>query len=72
MVGDHEVGIKAMLSPNLTIMSVDGGDDVVVSDQSKTEILFDVFVFSGVGANGTGSGNRRAQEALSFGVCEGL
>jgi len=60
-VGDHMVEVKTVAKPNLIVLSVDGGPDQVISDQSRTEILPEVFVFSGVGSQG--SGNRLAFEA---------
>jgi hypothetical protein len=59
-VGDHEVQVKILVQPSLIVVSVDGGRDIVVSDQEQIEILLDVAVFSGVGAKGTGGGNRLA------------
>jgi hypothetical protein len=60
-VGKHEVEVKDIIQSNLIMVSVDQGDDVLISDQKQTEILPDVFVFSGVGASG--SGNRLAFKA---------
>lgn len=61
MVGDHKVVVRALTPPNLIVISVDGGQDIVISDQSSTEILPKVWAFSGVGANG--SMNRLAFKA---------
>lgn len=44
--------MKSISSPNLIVVSVDGGRDIVVSELSKTEILPRVFVFAGVGQKG--------------------
>lgn len=60
-VGGHLLQITALAQPNLIVVTVDAGVPVVVSDQSRTEILPDVFVFSGVGK--AGSANRLAFEA---------
>jgi hypothetical protein len=60
-VGDHYVDVKAMVPPNLVVIMVDDGPEMVISDQSKTDILPTVSVFSGVGA--AESGNRLAFEA---------
>ena len=53
-VGDHCVEVKAMVPPNLIVITVDDGPEMVISDQSKTDILPNVSVFSGVGAAGNG------------------
>lgn len=60
-VGKNMVRVKSVARPNLIVLSVDDGPDVVVSDQAKVEILPKVFVFVGVGRSGTG--NRLALEA---------
>lgn len=60
-VDGHSVVVKTLSQPNLIVVSVDNGPDVVISDQAGTEILPTVFVFSGVGANG--GTNRLAFEA---------
>lgn len=60
-VGEHVVQVKTLTQPNLIVLTVDAGPDIVVSDLSRTEILPKVFVFSGV--NQGGSGNRLAFEA---------
>jgi hypothetical protein len=57
-VGDHEVEVKDMVQPNLIVVSVDKGEDIVVSDQVKARILPNVSIFSGIG--GRGLGNRLA------------
>ena len=50
----HVVEVKAVFqSNNLIIITVDGGPDIAISDQSRTEILPGVSVFSGVGRNGS-------------------
>lgn len=59
-VGDHCVEVKEIVQPNLVVIAVDDGPEISVSDQSKTEILPNASVFSGVGA--TGNGNRPAFE----------
>jgi sRNA-binding carbon storage regulator CsrA len=45
-VGDHEVLIKDLTPPSFIVVSVDGGNDIVVSERSRLEILPNVFVFS--------------------------
>jgi sRNA-binding carbon storage regulator CsrA len=45
-VGKHVVQIKDLTAPSYIVLSVDGGNDIVVSDQSRQEILPSVFVFS--------------------------
>lgn len=60
-IGGRLLTVKAMAQPNLIVVSVDRGQDIVVSDLSRTEILPNVFVFAGVGRGG--GGNRLAFEA---------
>jgi len=60
-VDGHVVKVKNVVKPNLIVLTVDGGEDIVVSDQARIEILPDVFVFAGVGS--TGRGSRLAFEA---------
>lgn len=59
-VGDHCIEVKAIVPPNLIVVSVNGGVDIVVSDQARTNISPDVYVFSGTRG---GKGNRLAFEA---------
>lgn len=59
-VGNNVVKIKAIPSPSLILLSVDGGDAILVSDQSRQEILPSVYVFVGTPESGV---NRLAFEA---------
>ena len=61
LVGHHCVEVKRMVPPNVIVITVDEGPEIAVSDLSKTVILPNVSVFSGVGA--AGNGNRLAFEA---------
>ncbi|MFY9724638.1 MAG: hypothetical protein WB579_00530 [Bryobacteraceae bacterium] len=61
LVGDHCVQVKNMVPPDMIVISVDDGEEVLVSDQYKSQILPDVLVFSGIGQNG--GGNRLAFDA---------
>ena len=60
-VGEHELEVKSILPSNVIVVSIDSGDDIVISEQPRTQLLPDVFVFSGVGA--TGHARRLAFEA---------
>jgi len=55
--------VRAIIpSPDHRItVAIDGGEDIVVTDRSKSKILPDVLAFSGIGANG--NRNRLAFEA---------
>ena len=57
----HLLQVKALRHPNLIVLSVDKGKDVMISDRESTEILPTVFVFSGAAAHG--EGNRLAFNA---------
>lgn len=60
-VGEHRVLVKAVVNSTLLVVTVDGGQDITVSDKERVEILPQVFVFAGVGNGGVG--NRLAFEA---------
>jgi sRNA-binding carbon storage regulator CsrA len=45
-VGNHEVTVRSILK-DLILISVDGGPDVVVSEQAREQILPEVWVFLG-------------------------
>lgn len=57
-IADHDLVVKQIEPTNRITVSLDGGPDLLVTEQERTEILPAVFVFSGVGA--TGNGNRLA------------
>jgi hypothetical protein len=61
MVGDSEVYVRAIVNPTLIIVQVDGGPDIVITDQNSTQILDGVKVFAGQGKSSLG--NRLAFEA---------
>jgi len=58
LVGGHLLVVKNLVHPNLIVISVDRGEDIVISDKANTEILPGVEVFSGIGMGG--GGNRLA------------
>jgi hypothetical protein len=66
-IGNHCLEVKAIMPPlrtdeaNQIVVSVDGGEEILVTERSKTMILPEVFVFSGRGA--TGNTRRLAFEA---------
>jgi len=60
-VGGHLLQVKEIAPHNLIVISIDKGEDMVISELSRTEILPTVFVFVGVGQSG--GGNRLAFEA---------
>ena len=57
-IGDHCLEVKAIMPPpranaaSPIIVAVDGGEDILVSEESKTKLLPEVFVFSGLGHTG--------------------
>jgi len=50
-VDKHTVHVRSITEPNLIVVKVDKGDEQVISDQARTEIIPNVFVFVGVGGN---------------------
>lgn len=50
-VGGHLLQVKALVHPNLIVITVDRGDDVVVSESRAVEILPGVKLQSGPGGN---------------------
>ncbi len=50
-VGGHLVQVKALVSPNVVVITVDRGDDIVISEEKTVEILPNVKVQSGLGGN---------------------
>ena len=66
-IGDHCLEVRTITpSPDptagdLITVAIDGGEEIVVTDRSKSNILPGVLVFSGVGGKGTK--NRLAFEA---------
>jgi hypothetical protein len=59
-VGESVVEIRSITPPALIVVSVDGGPDMVVSDQARQELMPHVFAFTGAK---DGTGNRIAIEA---------
>lgn len=65
-VGGKTVHVRKILTPVLLVLTVDDGDEILVSDKERVKIMPDVFVFAGVGSpkgDGQGVGNRLAFEA---------
>lgn len=66
-IGNHCLEVKAILpraranEANPIIVAVDGGEDIRVTEESKTKIFPEVFVFSGLG--GTGNARRLVIDA---------
>ena len=50
-VGGHLIQVKALVSPNVIVLTVDRGEDVVVSEGKAVEILPDVKVHAGPHGN---------------------
>lgn len=67
LIGDHCLEVKAITASSdpavgdLITVAIDGGENLVVSDRSKSQIAPEVWVFSGVGT--TGNKSRLAFEA---------
>jgi hypothetical protein len=61
LIGDHCLDVRAITpshdpdSGDLITITIDGGEDILVTDQSKSRILPEVMAFSGVGASGNRS-----------------
>lgn len=51
-IGGREVAVKAVSAPNLIVVSVDGGEDIVLSEDRRKEIMPQVFAQVGVGQRG--------------------
>lgn len=50
-VGGHTLQVKALAHPNVVIVTVDRGDDIIISEGQSVEILPGVKVQAGVGGN---------------------
>ena len=50
-VGGHVLRVKALIPPNVVVITVDRGDEIIISEGKTTEILPGVKVQSGVGGN---------------------
>ena len=50
-VGGHMVQVKALVYPNVVVVTVDRGDEIVISEGKTVEILPGVRVQSGMGGN---------------------
>lgn len=51
--------VRALVHPNLIVVGVNDGPDIVIEAEARKEVLPNVFVFTGIGANA----NRLAFEA---------
>lgn len=50
-VGGHTLQVKSLVHPNVVVITVDRGDDIVISESQAVEILPGVKVQSGSGGN---------------------
>lgn len=50
-VGGHRLQVKALVHPNVVVITVDRGEEIVISEGQSVEILPGVKVQSGVGGN---------------------
>jgi hypothetical protein len=50
-VGGHQVKVKSLTHPNIIVVTVDNGPELVISEDKTVEILPDVKVQSGIGGN---------------------
>lgn len=48
-VGGHTVQVKALVHPNVVVITVDGGEEIVISEGKSVQILQGVKVQAGVG-----------------------
>lgn len=63
-IAGHTLQVKSITPPNLIVVAIDNQQEHVLSDQSRVQILPDVWAFTGIGQNGAGmTGNRIAFEA---------
>jgi len=57
-IAGHVLEVKDIAKGNLIVVSIDGGNDKIISEQASIEVLPEVFVFAGIGPGG--SSNRLA------------
>lgn len=50
-IGGHILQVKSLVHPNVVVITVDRGDDIVISEGKSVEILPGVKVQSGSGGN---------------------
>jgi hypothetical protein len=50
-VGGHILQVKALVHPNVVVITVDRGEEILISEGKTVEILPEVRVQSGVGGN---------------------
>ena len=50
-IGGHLLVVKALVQPNVVVVTVDRGEEIVISEGKSVEILPDVKVQAGVGGN---------------------
>lgn len=50
-VGGHTLQVKALVHPNVVVITVDRGEDIVISEGQAVEVLPGVKVQSGSGGN---------------------
>jgi hypothetical protein len=50
-VGGHTLQVKALVHPNVVVVTVDRGEEILISEGKTVEILPQVRVQSGVGGN---------------------
>jgi|KBSSwiStaDraftv2_1062776.scaffolds.fasta_scaffold31759_4 hypothetical protein len=60
-IAGHLLQVTALVQPRLIVVTVDGGDDVVISDKDRKEIVPGLWVQVGIGQ--VGGCNRLAFEA---------
>lgn len=54
-IGNNVLEVRALAHPNLIVIGVDDGPDIVISEEARKEVLPEVFVQTGVGPTGTGN-----------------
>lgn len=50
-IGGHVLQVKSLVHPNVVIVTVDRGDDIIISENKAVEVLPGVKVQSGIGGN---------------------
>lgn len=50
-IGGHLLQVKALVHPNVVVVTVDRGDEILISEGKTVEILPGVKVQSGLGGN---------------------
>jgi hypothetical protein len=50
-IGGHLLQVKALVAPNIVVVTIDQGQEIMVSEEKAVELLPNVKVQTGVGGN---------------------